>query len=145
MITSSQRISEKLADSRAALGGLQNGYSTPRRTQAWAIGARVNVGFLKDLLVTDHVPGLHTYRLVNERTGTRYRLSDRVRVQVVRVDLETNKIDFRLIEGPAKPTERSGKTTSLVARWTPIWRLKGGKWIIVHDHFSASLESARQQ
>jgi ribonuclease R len=50
------------------------------------------------------------HEMLGERTGTRYRLSDRVRVQVVRVDLETNKIDFRLVEGPAKPTERSGKT-----------------------------------
>ena len=38
------------------------------------------------------------HQLVGERTGKRYRLSDRVRVQLVRVDMETNKIDFRLIE-----------------------------------------------
>ncbi len=50
------------------------------------------------------------HELAGERTATRYRLSDRVRVQVVRVDLETAKIDFRLIEGEARPTERSGKT-----------------------------------
>lgn len=34
--------------------------------------------------------------LVGERTGARYRLADRVRVQLVRVDLDTRKIDFRL-------------------------------------------------
>lgn len=50
------------------------------------------------------------HELVGERTNVRYRLSDRVRVQLVRVDLETNKIDFRLIEGTSRPTERSGKT-----------------------------------
>jgi len=50
------------------------------------------------------------HELAGERTGTRYRLSDRVRVQVVRVDLETTKIDFRLIEGPQRATERVGKT-----------------------------------
>lgn len=45
------------------------------------------------------------HELAGERTGVRYRLSDRVRVQVVRVDLATSKIDFRLIEalGPAVP------------------------------------------
>ncbi|MBI1906222.1 MAG: ribonuclease R [Rhodocyclales bacterium] len=50
------------------------------------------------------------HELGGERTGMRYRLSDRVRVQVLRVDLATTKIDFRLIEGPARPTERVGKT-----------------------------------
>jgi ribonuclease R len=50
------------------------------------------------------------HELAGERTGARYRLSDRVRVQLVRVDLETTKIDFRLIEGASRPTERIGKT-----------------------------------
>lgn len=50
------------------------------------------------------------HELAGERTGTRYRLSDRVRVQVIRVDLGTTKIDFRLIEGPERVTERVGKT-----------------------------------
>lgn len=52
------------------------------------------------------------HELVGERSNARYRLSDRVRVQVVRVDMETNKIDFRLVEGPERVTERSGKTAS---------------------------------
>ena len=39
------------------------------------------------------------FEMRGERTGVRYRLSDRVRVQVVRVDLETTKIDFRLVPG----------------------------------------------
>lgn len=50
------------------------------------------------------------HELVGERTNARFRLSDRVRVQLVKVDLETNKIDFRLIEGVSRPTERTGKT-----------------------------------
>jgi ribonuclease R len=36
------------------------------------------------------------HAMVGERTGARYRLSDRIRVQLVRVDLDQNKIDFRL-------------------------------------------------
>jgi len=36
------------------------------------------------------------HAMQGERTGVRYRLSDRVSVQLVRVDLDQNKIDFRL-------------------------------------------------
>ncbi len=38
------------------------------------------------------------HAMIGERTGVRYRLADRVRVQLVRVDLDQNKIDFRLAE-----------------------------------------------
>ncbi|OIQ96782.1 ribonuclease R [mine drainage metagenome] len=45
--------------------------------------------------------------MLGERTGKRYRLADRVRVQVVRADLETNKIDFRLVDSaPAVQGEK---------------------------------------
>jgi len=37
------------------------------------------------------------HAMVGERTGMRYRLSDRVRIQLVRVDMDQNKIDFRLV------------------------------------------------
>ncbi|HSD36788.1 MAG TPA: ribonuclease R [Rhodocyclaceae bacterium] len=50
------------------------------------------------------------HELLGERTGQRYRLSDRVGVQVVRVDLETRKIDFRLLEAEERATTRTGKT-----------------------------------
>ncbi len=50
------------------------------------------------------------HSLVGERTGERYRLSDRIRVQLVRVNMEASKIDFRLVAGPARATERIGKT-----------------------------------
>ncbi len=58
------------------------------------------------------------HQLLGERTGKRYRLSDRIRVRLVRVDLETSKIDFVLADQPsaaAKPpalpqtTPRRGK------------------------------------
>ena len=54
--------------------------------------------------------------LLGERTGKRFRLADRVKVQVVRVDLQTNKIDFRLLEGPLgdpseKTLSRQGKSS----------------------------------
>ena len=50
------------------------------------------------------------HALVGERTGQRYRLSDQVRVQLVRVNMEASKIDFRLVRGPERATERVGKT-----------------------------------
>ncbi|MDO8348394.1 MAG: ribonuclease R [Rugosibacter sp.] len=42
-----------------------------------------------------------SHAMVGERSGRRFRLSDRISVQLVRVDMETNKIDFRLAETPA--------------------------------------------
>ncbi len=36
------------------------------------------------------------HQLLGERSGNRFRLADRVRVQLVRVDMESSKIDFRL-------------------------------------------------
>jgi ribonuclease R len=64
--------------------------------------------------------------LRGERTGIRYRLSDRVRVQVSRVDLDARKIDFRLVRDTpmksaiaARPAlvERSvGETTDIGPR-----------------------------
>ncbi|QDX82885.1 ribonuclease R [Denitratisoma sp. DHT3] len=48
------------------------------------------------------------HAMVGERSGARYRLSDRVRVQVVRVDMEQNKIDFRLVEAPPATQPETG-------------------------------------
>lgn len=41
--------------------------------------------------------GLHELR--GERTGMRYRLTDKVQVQVARVDLEARRIEFKLVKG----------------------------------------------
>jgi ribonuclease R len=61
----------------------------------------------------------NAHQLVGERTGTRFRLSDRVRVQLVRVDLETSKIDFRLAgerEAPAGHKGRGGRHQKIFRR-----------------------------
>ena len=42
----------------------------------------------------------HKHMLYGERSGTRYQLAGRVRVKVVRVNLEQAKIDFVLVKVP---------------------------------------------
>ena len=42
------------------------------------------------------------HQLTGERTAKRYRLGDRVKVRLVRVDIESSKIDFTLIEEPKR-------------------------------------------
>ena len=46
------------------------------------------------------------HQMLGERTGKRYRLGDRVRVKVVRVDMESTKIDFVLEEDTGPLTEK---------------------------------------
>jgi ribonuclease R len=53
------------------------------------------------------------HQLLGERTGQRYRLGDRVQVRVVKVDMESTKIDFVLdgiIEKPEREKTGHGKT-----------------------------------
>ncbi|HWU85413.1 MAG TPA: ribonuclease R, partial [Rhodocyclaceae bacterium] len=50
-----------------------------------------------------------SHTMVGERSGKRYRLSDRIKVQLVRVDLATNKIDFRLAVNPVDQIIGSAK------------------------------------
>ncbi len=45
------------------------------------------------------------HMMLGERTGKKYRLGDRVRIKVMRADIETSKIDFSLIEQVASPEE----------------------------------------
>jgi ribonuclease R len=52
------------------------------------------------------------HELVGERSNIRYRLSDRVQVQVLRVDLASNKIDFRLTAGPERAAQRASAPAS---------------------------------
>jgi ribonuclease R len=47
--------------------------------------------------------------LRGERTGVRYQLGARVKVRVVRVDLEASKIDFVLVDGGPAPVAREGE------------------------------------
>ena len=46
------------------------------------------------------------HQLLGERTGKRFRLGDRVAVELVRVDLEQARIDFTLAGQEARPVRR---------------------------------------
>jgi ribonuclease R len=53
------------------------------------------------------------HQLLGERTGQRYRIGDRVQVRVVKVDMESTKIDFvlhQLIETAEHGTAGAGRT-----------------------------------
>ncbi|MDO9311257.1 MAG: ribonuclease R [Nitrosomonas sp.] len=52
------------------------------------------------------------HTLLGERSGKQYRLGDRLQVKLVRVDLETSKIDFVLAEPSKKSSSAKKKSTS---------------------------------
>ncbi|SFE66863.1 ribonuclease R [Nitrosomonas sp. Nm166] len=52
------------------------------------------------------------HMLLGERSGKQYRLGDRLHVQLVRVDLETSKIDFVLAESDLKLGRSKSRTSS---------------------------------
>jgi ribonuclease R len=55
------------------------------------------------------------HQMLGERSGKRFRMGDRVRIKVVRVSLETSKIDFVLEEGSSdvsyQPSAKKRKKT----------------------------------
>ena len=62
-----------------------------------------------------HFDAAH-HRLMGERTRKIYRLGDKVRIRVVRVDLDEAKIDFELVGGPAGKAGPSPKRRHPAAR-----------------------------
>lgn len=46
------------------------------------------------------------HQLLGERSGMRYRLGDRITVELARVDLEQARIDFTLAGGQSRPAAR---------------------------------------
>lgn len=51
-----------------------------------------------------------THQLLGERTNIRYRLGDKVKIKVARVDLDDKKIDFDLIDVPKRSRTKKTKT-----------------------------------
>jgi ribonuclease R len=54
------------------------------------------------------------HRMVGERTGRIFRLGDKLKVRVVRVNLDERKIDFELAEQPASSKPSAGKRSAKV-------------------------------
>ncbi|GGE04023.1 ribonuclease R [Marinithermofilum abyssi] len=50
-----------------------------------------------------------SYSLIGERTGNSYNIGDQVKVRVIGVNIDEHKVDFELVEGPAKKKKRSRK------------------------------------
>jgi ribonuclease R len=95
-------------------GGMVNGVTT------FGIFVQLDSLFIEGLVhITELGADYFQYdeiknELRGERTGIRYRMSDRVRVQVSRVDLDSRKIDFRLVrDTPIKPP--SGRAAPVAA------------------------------
>jgi ribonuclease R len=61
------------------------------------------------------------HEMAGERTGVRYRLGDRLRVKVARVDLETSKIDFVLVSSAAKSGQDDHTPDVSPKRPAPEW------------------------
>jgi len=96
-------------------GGMVNGVTT------FGIFVQLDSLFIEGLVhITELGADYFQYdeiknELRGERTGIRYRMSDRVRVQVSRVDLDSRKIDFRLVrDTPVKPPGRSAAPAAAV-------------------------------
>ncbi|MGV7242140.1 ribonuclease R, partial [Caballeronia sp. M23-90] len=96
-------------------GGMVNGVTT------FGIFVQLDSLFIEGLVhITELGADYFQYdeiknELRGERTGIRYRMSDRVRVQVSRVDLDSRKIDFRLVrDTPVKPPGRSSAPAAAV-------------------------------
>lgn len=62
------------------------------------------------------------HQMMGERTGKRFRLGDKVRIKVVRVDIETTRIDFALVEDEI-PVVRPAQRTDAA----PAKKARGGK------------------
>ena len=83
------------------------------------------------------------HELRGERTGARFRMGERLRVQLVRVSLETSKIDFRLMETlPATPKARAANATKSAKTTKPAKTAKSAKTAKVAKPAKAAKKTA---
>jgi ribonuclease R len=73
-----------------------------------------------------HFDAAH-HRLMGERTHQIYRLGDKVRIRVARVDLDETKIDFDLVGAPAGKRGTAAKRSAADGKRTPKHDAKSSK------------------
>ena len=72
------------------------------------------------------------HQMLGERSGKRYRLGDRVRVRLVRADLESNKIDFVLVHD-----DKGGSARRPAGRTGEAPRRSGGGAVVAKKNATA--------
>lgn len=83
----------------------------------WGLYVELDENMCEGLVPVRDLPGDYydldesNYSLVGRRTGARYRLGDKVKVQVARCDLPKKMLDFALLDDEGNPYgPRPGKT-----------------------------------
>jgi ribonuclease R len=71
------------------------------------------------------------HELRGERTGIRYQLTDRVTVQISRVDLDARKIDLRLVNEPSIRTRIKNEARRAESQQIPSSKKKASKKTVV--------------
>jgi ribonuclease R len=67
------------------------------------------------------------HELRGEHSGIRYRLTDRIHVQLARVDIEARRMDFRLVKSPGAQAEQADDSGAGRKSARPAKHLKGPK------------------
>jgi ribonuclease R len=67
------------------------------------------------------------HELRGEHSGIRYRLTDRIHVQLARVDIEARRMDFRLVKSPGAKAEQADEADAGRKGARPAKHLKGPK------------------
>ena len=84
----------------------------------WGLYVELDENMCEGLVPVRDLPGDYydfdekNYALVGRRTGVRYRLGDKVKVQVTRCSLERKQLDFALLDDKGNPytdTRRPGE------------------------------------
>ena len=83
------------------------------------------------------------HEMAGERTGMRYRLGDRLRIKVSRIDLETTRIDFVLVG--TMESSRAGEAETTLPPTAPAPKKARAKKPAVSKHGTGPKRAASRQ